>query len=101
MTDQLWLPGCAPPPAVVQYLCWHYRVGVDRVHRGPMLHNEVWATIAKPTDFLCFACVEERLGRRLTQRDLTICPLNAGWQPFDATDHDSARIAIGRKPLPP
>jgi hypothetical protein len=66
-----------------------------------MLRANVWAAIAQPADILCFACVEERLGRRLTQRDLTICPLNAGWQPFDATDHDSARIAIGRKPLPP
>jgi hypothetical protein len=71
-----------------------------------MLRNEVWATIAPPKletvpcdpdpfawfghpdlfpifrkveTFLCFACIERRLGRQLTQEDLNISPWNAGW----------------------
>jgi hypothetical protein len=91
-----------------------------------MLRDEVWATIAKPilepvpvpcdpdqpdlfpepwfrcveNTFLCFACIERRLGRQLKQEDLTTCPWNAGW--IDAVDgpwirapEDDARIARG------
>jgi hypothetical protein len=68
-----------------------------------MLRDEVWATIAKPKavrcdpvepdlfswadvpcfqqveTFLCFACIERRLGRQLTQEDLNASVWNAGW----------------------
>jgi hypothetical protein len=68
-----------------------------------MLRDEVWATIAKPElvrcdpvepdlfswadvpcfqqveTFLCFACIERRLGRQLTQEDLNRSVWNAGW----------------------
>ena len=41
---------------------------------GPVLHDELWATIAEPHTFLCLDCIEKRLGRQLTQGDLTMCP---------------------------
>ena len=68
-----------------------------------MLRDEVWATIAKPEavrcdpvepdlfswanvpcfqqveTFLCFGCIERRLGRKLTQEDLATSVWNAGW----------------------
>jgi hypothetical protein len=67
---------------------------------GPMLRDELWATITTlqaipiPCDpeqpflfplfryidtFLCFACIERRLGRQLTQEDLNISAWNARW----------------------
>ena len=73
-----------------------------------MLCDEIWDTIAKPKivrcdpvepdlfswadvpcfqqveTFLCFACIERRLGRQLTQEDLNTSVLNAGW--IDAVD---------------
>src|SRR5215472_2061848 len=77
---------------------------------GPMLRTEVWETIAKPEavsvpapcdpgepflfpliqqvvveTFLCFGCIERRLGRQLTQEDLNISLWNAGW-----IDNDNA-----------
>jgi hypothetical protein len=78
-----------------------------------MLRNEVWATIAKPKvvpvpcdprepylfplfqqveTFLCFGCIERRLGRQLTQEDLIPCVWNAGW-----IDHVDGRL--GRPPI--
>ena len=68
-----------------------------------MLCDELWETIAEPETvrcdpvepdlfswadvpcfqqvetFLCFACVERRLGRQLTQEDLNTSMWNAGW----------------------
>ena len=82
-----------------------------------MLRKEVWATIAKPifeavacdpdqpdlfpetcfrqvgTSFLCFACIERRLGRQLLQEDLSICPWNAGWIDNDALRESDAGIS--------
>lgn len=63
---------------------------------GPMLRDEVWATIAKPGAYLCFACIESRLARPLTQADLTPCPFNAGWLPYATIDPAAAQFAIGR-----
>src|SRR5262245_30265871 len=76
----------------------------DECHKpedsGPMLHNDLWATIARPDELLCFACTEERLGRRLTQTDLTDCPFNAGWIPFNSADVAARCFAPGRRLLP-
>jgi hypothetical protein len=65
-----------------------------------MGRDEVWASIVKPRweavpcdpeepllfpifqpveTFLCFACIERRLGRQLTQEDLNRSVWNAGW----------------------
>jgi len=73
----------------------------EPVPAGPQLHDELWATVAPPgTDgFLCFDCVERRLGRRLTQADLKRCPFNAGWIEFGA-DVSALQFARGRRLLP-
>jgi hypothetical protein len=68
---------------------------------GPILHDELWATIAKPQAFLCFDCIEKRLGRPLTQADLTVCAFNAGWISFDGADVAAMQFARGRRLLPP
>jgi hypothetical protein len=67
---------------------------------GPMLHDELWAAIAEPDAFLCFDCTERRLGRRLTQADLTACSFNAGWIDFDGADVVAMQFARGRHLLP-
>jgi hypothetical protein len=66
---------------------------------GPCIHHELWATIVTTlvpvvgdpeqpflfpvfqyvNPFLCTQCIERRLGRQLTQEDLTICAWNAPW----------------------
>jgi hypothetical protein len=84
---------------------------------GPCIHNELWATIAPnwklsvPCDpgdlfswagvpcgqrvekFLCFACIERRLGRQLTQKDLTICAWNAPWKKLWSGRHREAAMS--------
>jgi hypothetical protein len=50
---------------------------------GPMLPDELWATIARRSDMLCLYCIERRLGRPLYESDLLHCPANAGWRDFD------------------
>jgi hypothetical protein len=67
---------------------------------GPMLHDELWASIAKPHAVLCFSCTEKRLGRSLVQGDLTVCAFNAGWIDFDGADVMALQFAQGRRVLP-
>jgi hypothetical protein len=67
---------------------------------GPMLHDQLWLTIAEPEALLCFECIEARLKRPLTQADLTPCPFNAGWLAFDAVDPAAHAFARGRHLLP-
>jgi len=67
---------------------------------GPMLHDELWATVAEPDAFLCLDCIEKRLGRPLTQGDLTVCPFNAGWISFGGADVAAMQFARGRRLLP-
>lgn len=50
-------------------------VGIDEQF---MVQNELWAlaTEARPADFLCVGCIENRIGRRLRRHDFTGAPLN-------------------------
>ncbi len=43
-----------------------------------MVHDHVWqqATAEWPASFLCFCCLEIRIGRRLTIADFTHAPIN-------------------------
>jgi hypothetical protein len=63
---------------------------------GPLLHNYLWNSIAEKRSYLCFGCIEFRIGRQLTQSDLRNCQANAGWLPYDENDSASARFARGR-----
>jgi hypothetical protein len=69
---------------------------------GPMLYDSLWRSISPENPWLCFECTEKRLGRPLTQADLTPCPYNAGWMPFDIADVVARQFARrrGRKLLP-
>jgi len=42
-----------------------------------MVHDPIWREAGfKPRDLVCQACLEERIGRKLTLEDYTLCPLN-------------------------
>jgi hypothetical protein len=46
-----------------------------------MVHHDLWAEYVGPRDgsgacFLCIACLEDRMDRRLTADDFLPCPLN-------------------------
>lgn len=43
---------------------------------APILLDALWLSIAKKKDFLCFDCLEKRLGRELGLMDLKKCPFN-------------------------
>ena len=45
---------------------------------SPMLQDEVWLSIYS-RGLACTQCVEEKLGRKLTLRDLTPCLFNMEW----------------------
>jgi hypothetical protein len=66
---------------------------------APMLHDDVWSTIATKYTALCFDCTETRLGRQLKKEDLTDCIFNAGWIEFDTSDPESRLYAVGRSLL--
>jgi hypothetical protein len=45
-----------------------------------------------PSAFLCFDCIERRLGRQLTQEDVDpACGWNVPWRWRDLTPNDGAR----------
>ena len=69
------------------------------VRAGPILHDELWATIAHEDAFLCFDCTERRLGRPLTQAGLIPCSFNSGWISFDDADVAATRRARVRRLL--
>jgi hypothetical protein len=44
---------------------------------GPMIDGELWLSIADdPEEYLCFGCMEKRLGRRIKAADLIPCSIN-------------------------
>lgn len=58
----------------------------DGVMEYYMVQNELWEEAKAGPDegMLCIGCLEKRLGRELTAKDFTDCPLNAsvragGW----------------------
>jgi hypothetical protein len=51
-------------------------------------------------NFLCFGCIERRLGRNLTQDDLLVSRLNAGWIDYNPADPIARMFASGRHLLP-
>jgi hypothetical protein len=72
---------------------------------------DLFPCIRRVETFLCFGCIERRLGRHLVQEDLTICVWNAGWidppadyafpgSGLDYAREQWARWAHGRRLLP-
>lgn len=58
----------------------HYCRDCEQYHEMCVVEDWVWAKICKsqPKDIvLCFSCMEHRLGRRITLKDLKHVPCNA------------------------
>ena len=66
-------PSCCALDAPWDYLC----ADCGKNGWSPMLIKELWNQITpdKPR-FLCFNCMETRVGRKLTASDLLQCPMN-------------------------
>jgi len=46
-------------------------------HRASiMLNDDLWATISVKEEGLCLLCIEQRLNRRITMKDLSPAPIN-------------------------
>ena len=71
-----------------------------RTFGGPILLDRVKAFIGRVRTILCFGCMEDRLGRRLTQDDLIVSRFNAGWIEFNPADPVARLLAHGRQLLP-
>lgn len=42
-----------------------------------MLKDDIWQQVARPSDkYLCFSCVEKRLGREIVDTDFSTLPIN-------------------------
>ena len=57
---------------------------------GPIVHDEIWRRLAKPTEALCWQCMLERtrvrLGRMLRLADLRPCRWNRLNEPYSYLD---------------
>src|SRR5262245_37643389 len=62
----------------------------EHVLLGPIVHEEIWRQLAKPTEALCRECMLERarvrLGRMLTLADLRPCCWNRLNEPYSYLD---------------
>jgi len=67
---------------------------------GPIVHDEIWRRLAKPTAALCWQCMLERgrvrLGRMLRLADLQPCPWNLFHRPYSWFD-----LFVEMEGLPP
>jgi hypothetical protein len=57
---------------------------------GPIVHEEIWRRLAKPTEALCWQCMLQRarvrLRRMLALADLRPCPWNLFHRPYSWLD---------------
>ena len=76
-------------------ICDGCGVSLDRRRRehvmlGPIVHEDIWRQLAKPTEALCWECMLERarvrLGRILTFADLRPCRWNRFNEPYSYLD---------------
>ena len=62
----------------------------NHVLLGPIMHDEIWRRLAKPTECLCWECMlkraRERLGRLLILADLRPCRWNRLNEPYSYLD---------------
>ena len=47
-----------------------------------MIRNDLWAKYGVAKGMLCMECIETRIGRKLTKKDLTNCIVNISWNPY-------------------
>jgi len=63
-----------------------------------MIHDDLWKQSAKPQDrYLCLACVEKRLDRKLTKADFQNLPINYihGHLPYEEAPIELRKHIIG------
>lgn len=66
----------------MSFLCIDCHADTSKINEYYMLKNWLWKKIRGGRHMLCLNCVENRLGRRLTSRDFTDCPLNLLTDPW-------------------
>lgn len=49
---------------------------IDGTWEWYMVHDEIWAEFGTAEGFLCVGCLENRLGRELTEHDFMEVPIN-------------------------
>lgn len=60
------------------FLCLDCGVDTGHTDQYYMIHDELWLSVNPGRKgMLCFSCLENRLGRRLTLSDFTDCPLSS------------------------
>lgn len=78
-------------------------------HYGPMIHFALWRKIAGThcnianalprSPVLCRRCMEKRLRRRITFRDITVCRFNVRVLTEERRAHDATHLAIRLRSL--
>ena len=66
------------PEMLARYVCMGCKVNTHIINEYYMINNVLWDYVADSNHdgMLCIGCVEARLGRKLTSKDFTTCPLN-------------------------
>ena len=49
----------------------------SQIKEGPLLLDNIWLSIAKKKECLCYECIEKRLDRQIQIQDLRLCPMNS------------------------
>ena len=74
------------------FSCIDCRVDCLEIHEYYMVNDSVWSKtgVGPHGGMLCIGCLEKRLGRRLTSRNFTDCPLN--WRNVLVPGYSSERL---------
>lgn len=72
---------------LARFICMGCGVNTHEINEYYMINKSTWYFVAdsNPDGMLCIGCVEQKLGRKLTSKDFTTCPLNVeslqfGWR---------------------
>lgn len=64
-----------------RFLCMVCNMDTNITNEYYMVQDEIWNEVTKNLDhdgMLCVGCLEDILGRKLTEKDFTNCPVNDG-----------------------
>jgi hypothetical protein len=75
---------------VDNWLCTDCGVDTQEIGEYYMVTDSCWKKAGDVDGMLCVGCIEKRLGRRLTARNFTSCPLN--WSNAIVPYHCSERL---------
>jgi hypothetical protein len=65
----------------ITHCCKDCGTNTSAINEYYMVHDELWRAsgLSKDCGMLCIACLEARIGRTLSARDFTECPINRGF----------------------